>query len=72
MSNARVRNKISRSRTIKSLEQSLDETYRQIRDAASAEWIRLFGGTDPSDACFTVRISQPDAARELARTPRNA
>jgi hypothetical protein len=37
------------------LGQALDQRYRQICQAASADWERLFG-SDPADACVTVRV----------------
>lgn len=37
------------------LRQALDLRYRQICQAARADWERLFGG-DPADACVTVRV----------------
>jgi hypothetical protein len=37
------------------LNQALDLRYRQICQAARADWERLFG-SDPADACVTVRV----------------
>lgn len=34
---------------------ALDLRYRQICQAARADWERLFG-SDPADACVTVRV----------------
>ena len=42
------------------LRHALDLRYRQICQAARADWERLFRG-DPSDACVTVRV-QKDAS----------
>lgn len=44
------------------LGQALDLRYRQICEAARADWERLFG-SDPADACVTVRVhSSPSTA----------
>ena len=37
------------------LRHALDLRYQQIRQAARADWERLFG-SDPADACVTVRV----------------
>ena len=35
---------------------ALDQSYRQLCDAARSDWERLFG-KDPADACVTVRVA---------------
>lgn len=70
MSQTPVRVEISRCRTIESLQRALDHTYRQIREAAKADWNRLLGGQDPSDTSCMVRISKEQIAEELAGIPR--
>jgi hypothetical protein len=42
------------------------ENYGRLITAARKEWERTFAGSDPSDACVTVRISAGDS-RELAK-----
>jgi hypothetical protein len=49
---------------IGALRHALDTQYRRFVQAARADWERLIG-SDPSDACVTVRVSkdQPAAIR---------
>jgi hypothetical protein len=42
------------------------ENYGRLIAAARKEWERKFAGSDPSDACVTVRISAGDS-REMAK-----
>ena len=70
MSKESVRVELRRCRTIKSLHQALDQTYRQIREAAWTDWNRLFAGQDPDDFSVTVRVSKDQIAEELAGIPR--
>jgi hypothetical protein len=61
---------ISRRRSIGSLQQALDQAYRQLLQAAKADWLRLFASHDPSDEMVSVRISTKEIAEELAGIPR--
>ena len=70
MSKNPVRADISRCWTVKSLQQTLDQTYRRLREAAKADWNQLFAGQDPSDEAVTVHISKDQMAQELAGMPR--
>jgi len=49
---------------IAALRRALDVQYRRFCQAARADWERLFG-SDPADACVTVRVAtnQPAAIR---------
>jgi hypothetical protein len=53
-------------RSIEALHKALDQSYRHILETAKTDWQRLFGGSDPRDACVTVRITKEDVANELA------
>jgi len=55
---------VEKAEIIAGLRHALDATYRRFVDAARSDWERLIG-SDPSDACVTVRISanQPAAIR---------
>ena len=39
------------------LRSALDSKYRRLRQAARADWERLFGSRDPADACISVRVT---------------
>ena len=39
------------------LQHALDFRYRGLRQAARADWERLFGDKDPADACVSVRVA---------------
>jgi hypothetical protein len=39
------------------LRHSLNNNFGRLIGAAGREWERRFAGTDPSDACVSVRIS---------------
>ena len=39
------------------LQHALDLQYRRLREAARADWERLFRGKDPADACVSVRVA---------------
>jgi hypothetical protein len=62
--------RLSRCRTIESLHQALDQTYRYLVETAKADWQRLFAGQDPTDDSVSVRVSKDEIAQELAGTPR--
>ena len=44
------------------LRHALDAQYRRVRQTARADWERLIG-SDPSDACVTVRVHTDTATR---------
>ena len=48
---------IDSRRLITGLRQALDVNYARVLDAARAQWERHFEGSDPSDACVSVRIT---------------
>ena len=46
--------------------QAVEKKYGRLIRAARKEWERKFAGSDPSDACVTVRIGVGES-HELAR-----
>lgn len=44
------------------LRKALDGAYGRVVQTARREWERNFGGSDPSDACVTVRISDANTS----------
>jgi hypothetical protein len=46
---------IEKAEILTGIRHVLDLTYRRMRQAARADWERLFG-SDPADACITVRV----------------
>jgi hypothetical protein len=61
---ALFRKELSKAEVIAGLRQALDAQYRRLCQAARADWERLIG-SDPADACVTVRgaTNQPAAIR---------
>jgi hypothetical protein len=61
---ALFQNEVEKAEVIAGLRHALDVTYRRIVETARADWERLIG-SDPADACVTVRVSanQPAAIR---------
>jgi len=55
---------VDKAEIIAGLRHALDVQYRRFCQAARADWERLFG-SDPADACVTVRVAanQPAAIR---------
>ena len=55
---------VAKAEVIAGLRHALDTQYRRLIQTARADWERLFG-SDPSDACVTVRVSakQPETIR---------
>jgi hypothetical protein len=67
MSKSPVRVEVRRRRgTIKSLHQALDQAYRQLREAARADWNRLFTDPNQNERVATLRISKDQTPEELA------
>jgi hypothetical protein len=59
-----VRNNFIESRRlIAGLRHALDLNYARVLDAARREWERSFAGTDPSDACVSVRITSGESKK---------
>jgi len=60
---------ISHRRNIDSLHKALDQTYRNLLDAAKADWQQLFGDDELDETCISVRVSNERIADELAGFP---
>jgi len=53
---------IEKAEVLTGILHALDLAYRRMCQAARADWERLFG-SDPADACITVRVhTSPSAA----------
>jgi hypothetical protein len=52
---------IEKAKVIAGLRHALDVTYRRFVEVARAVWERLIG-SDPADACVTVRVSANEPA----------
>jgi hypothetical protein len=48
---------LGRVEILAGLRHALDFRYRRLREAARADWERLFGAKDPADACVSVRVA---------------
>ncbi len=62
-------NFIESRRLIAGLRHALDVSYARVIDRASAHWERHFEGSDPSDACVSVRITSGKASAGVIRNP---
>ena len=56
-----VEREIEKAEFIAAIRHALDLRYRSLCQAARADWERLFG-SDPADACVTVRVQTSPAA----------
>jgi hypothetical protein len=54
MENAQAQ--VLRVEVTESFERALDNSWRRLREKARAQWENQFAGSDPSDACVSVRI----------------
>ena len=61
---ALLQREVEKAEIVDGFRHALDSSYRRLVEAARADWERLFG-SDPADACVTVRVSvnQPSAIR---------
>lgn len=62
-------NFIDSRRLITGLRHALDVNYTRVLAAARAHWERHFEGTDPSDACVSVRISSGKPLAGILKKP---
>ncbi len=56
---------IDSHRLISGLKHALDVNYAHVIDAARSRWECNYAGTDPSDACVSVRISPADSRKSV-------
>jgi hypothetical protein len=52
-----LQNKMVKYEALAGLHRAIDNSYRRFRELARGEWERRFSGTDPSDACVSIRIT---------------
>jgi hypothetical protein len=62
-------NVIDSQRLISGLRHALDSSYRRVIATAQDRWERIFDGTDPSDACVSVRITSGKPSAGILRKP---
>jgi hypothetical protein len=60
---------IDSHRLITGLRHALDVNYARVLGAAKERWERYFEGTDPADACVTVRISSGKPTAAVIKKP---
>jgi hypothetical protein len=60
---------IDSRRLITGLRQALDVNYARVLDVARTQWERHFEGTDPSDACVSVRITSGKPTAGVIKKP---
>ena len=58
-----IRDEMLRIEMIEVLQRALDKNFERVRENARRHWESRFNGTDPSDACASVRISATAQAR---------
>lgn len=62
-------NVIDSRRLITGLRHALDVNYGRVLGAARERWERYFEGTDPANACVTVRISSGKPTAAVIKKP---
>jgi hypothetical protein len=62
-------NFIDSRRLITGLRHALEVNYARVLDAASERWDRHFEGSDPSNACVSVRITSGKPSAGVIRNP---
>ena len=62
-------NFIDSRRLITGLRHALDVSYTRVLDAAKERWEQHFEGSDPSNACVTVRITSGKPSAGVIRKP---
>jgi len=62
-------NIIDSRRLITGLRHALDVNYARVLDTARGQWERCFEGSDPSDACVSVRITSGKPTAGVIKKP---
>jgi hypothetical protein len=62
-------NFIESRRLLTALRHSLDVSYARVLDGAKQRWERHFEGSDPSDACVSVRTTSGKPSAGVIRKP---
>lgn len=57
--NGAIHKEMIRLEMIEGLGHALNRSYRRLLETARADWERLFSGKDPSDACVSVHVTEP-------------
>jgi hypothetical protein len=60
---------IDSRRLITGLRYALDVNYARVLDGARQQWERYFEGSDPSNACVTVRITSGKPSAGVIKKP---
>ena len=58
-----IRDQILKIEIAEGFQRALEKNFQRLRENAQREWESRFAGTDPSDACVSVRISAAHDAR---------
>jgi hypothetical protein len=58
-----IRDEMLKIEIAEGLHHALDKNFRRMRENARREWETRFAGTDPSDACVSVRIHTAPQAK---------
>ena len=62
-------NFIDSRRLIIGLKHALDVSYERVLNTAKAQWEQHFEGSDPADACVSVRITAGKPTAAVIRKP---
>lgn len=58
-----IRDQILKIEIAEGFQRAFEKNFQRLRENAWREWESRFAGTDPSDACVSVRISAARDAR---------
>jgi hypothetical protein len=64
-----IEGRVRKTEMIDRLQRATDRSYRRLFSAVRADWERLFGGTEPSDGCVSVRIHSAANTTEKRAVP---
>jgi hypothetical protein len=56
---------------IEGFQRALDKNYQRLLEVARSDWQRQFGGTEPSDACVSVRIRSAEITTQKRTVARS-
>jgi hypothetical protein len=58
-----IRDELLKIEIAEGVHRALDKNFQRVRENARREWESRFAGSDPSDACVSVRIKMAPQAR---------
>jgi hypothetical protein len=58
-----IRDEVLKIEIAEGLQRALDKNFQRVRENARRQWEGRFAGSDPSDACVSVRINMAPQAR---------